>query len=224
MPARTRATLPEIHLLLKNVIEQAVFVKRCTRKQECQERWRLKVQKIESLQPLEFYDQWFLQMHHCYCRFHREHPPVPFYTAAETMEVDAGSLEKALEEAFLKVAQLELPDLPITNTTESWLKKQSDMVRRPESIASQSETACHISCAHHCSCRKEIVQHQSENQASTMNQEKRFSFSTMGRSFAISLPPFQGIDFQCPQILYPRATHFGFWPDYTHWRLCSHIH
>ena len=107
MPARTRATPAEINLLLKKVIEQAVFVKRSTQKQEGQERWRLKFQKVESLQRLDFYDQWCLQIHHCHCRFDGEHLPVLDRTAAETMEIDAASLEKALEEAFLKVAHRE---------------------------------------------------------------------------------------------------------------------
>ena len=65
--------------------------------------------------------------------------------------------EKALEEAFLKVAQEESKDLPITNTIESWLSEQEDVVRNPESIGSRSETASHVSCAHHCSCRKQHV-------------------------------------------------------------------
>ena len=69
-------------LLLKNVIEQAVFVKWSTEKQEDQERWTLKTQKVQSLQPLELYDQWCLQIHHCYCRFHREHESALDYTAA----------------------------------------------------------------------------------------------------------------------------------------------
>ena len=94
------------------------------------------------------------------------------------------SLEKALEEAFLKVAQEESQDLPITTTIESWLSEQEDVVRRPESIGSWSETASHVSCAHHCSCRKEIALLAAENEAIKINQEKLFSFLTMGRSFA----------------------------------------
>ena len=94
------------------------------------------------------------------------------------------SLEKALEEAFLKVAQEELKDLPITNTVESWLSEQEDVVRQPESIGSRSETACHVSRAHHCSCRIEIAQLHSENKGIKINQEKLFSLLAMGRSFA----------------------------------------
>ena len=171
MPARTRPTAAEIDLLLQNVIEQAVPLKLDTQIQDAQVRWRLKFEKIESLQRLELYDQYCLQIHHCYCRFHREHAPGPVYTAAETMEVDAVSVKKALEEAFLKVVQEESRDLPITNTIESWLKQQEDMVRRPESIGSWSETASHVSCAHHCSCWKEIAQLQSENQAIKITHE-----------------------------------------------------
>ena len=74
-------------------------------------------------------------------------------------------LEKALEGAFLKVAQEESKDLPITNTIESWLSEQEDVVEKPESIGSRSETASHVSCANHCSCRKEIAGLHSENQA-----------------------------------------------------------
>ena len=81
MPARSRATPVEIDLLLQNVIEQAVSVKLDTQIQESQERRRLKVQKIKSLQRLKLYDEWCLQVHHCYCRFHREHLLVPVYTA-----------------------------------------------------------------------------------------------------------------------------------------------
>ena len=44
------------------------------------------------------------------------------------------SMEKALEEAFLKVAQEESKDLPITNTIEGWLGEQKDVVRMPESL------------------------------------------------------------------------------------------
>ena len=93
------------------------------------------------------------------------------------------SLEKALEDAFLKVAQEECKDLPITNTMESWLSEQEDVVRKPESIRSRSETASHVSCAHHCSCRKEIAKLTTENQAIEINQERLFSFLAMGRSF-----------------------------------------
>ena len=77
MPARIRPTPAEIHLLLQNVIRQAVSVKLDIQFQESQERWRLKFQRSESLQRLDLYDQWCLQIHHCYCRFHCEHPPVP---------------------------------------------------------------------------------------------------------------------------------------------------
>ena len=94
------------------------------------------------------------------------------------------SLETALEQAFLKVAQEESQELPVTNTIESWLSEQEDVVRKPESIGSRSETASHVSCAHHCSCRKEIALLAAENQAIKINQEKLFSFLTMGRSFA----------------------------------------
>ena len=108
------------------------------------------------------------------------------------MGVDVGSLEKALEEAFLKVAQRESRDRPITNTIQSWLTEQEDVVRRPESIASWSETASHISCAHHCSCWKEIAQLQSENQGIQINQQKLFPFLTMGSTFAP--PPYPAKD------------------------------
>ena len=164
-------------------------MKRGTPIQKGQEHWRLKLQKIECLQRLELYDQWCLQLHHCYCRFHGEHPLVPVRTAAETMEVVAGWLEKVLEEAFENVAQQESPDLPITNTIKSWLIEQEDVVRTPESIASWSETASHISCAHHCLCRKEIAHLQSENQAITINQEKPFCFFNNGKNFC-SPPPY----------------------------------
>ena len=94
------------------------------------------------------------------------------------------SLEKALEEAFLKVAQEESKDLPITNTIQSWLSEPEDVVRKPECIGSRFETASHVSCAHHCSCRKEIAKLTSENQAIKIDQEKVFCFLAMGRSFA----------------------------------------
>ena len=126
--------------LLLNVIKQAVSVKLDTQIHESQERWRLKFQRIESLQGLDLYGQWCLQIHHCYCGFHREHPPLPVHTAAKAMEVDAVSLEQALKEAFLKVAQEESKDLPITNTIESCLSEQEDMVRKRGSIGSRSET------------------------------------------------------------------------------------
>ena len=48
------------------------------------------------------------------------------------------SLESALEQAFLKVAQEESQELPAANTIESWLNEQEDVVRKPESIASRS--------------------------------------------------------------------------------------
>ena len=144
-------TPAEIDLLLQNAIEQAVSAKLDTQFQESQERWRIKFQRIESLQRLDFYDQWCLQIHHCYCRFHREHPPVPVKSTAKTREVDVVSLESALEQAFLKVAQEESQGLPAANTIKSWLNEQEDVVRRPESVGSRSETASHVSCAHHCS-------------------------------------------------------------------------
>ena len=103
MPARFRPTPEKFDLLLENYIEQAITVKLDTQIQESQERWRLKFERMVSLQRLDLYHQWCLQIHHCYCRFHREHPPLPVHTTAEAMEVDAVSLEKALEEAFLKV-------------------------------------------------------------------------------------------------------------------------
>ena len=184
MAARIRPTPAEIDLLLQNVIEQAVSVKLDVQIQEPQERWRLKFQRMESLQRLDLYDQRCLQIHHCYCRFHREHPPLPVHTTARTMEVDGVSLEKVLEEAFFKMAQEESKDLPITNTIESLLSEQKDVVRKPESIGSRSETASHVSCAHDCSCRKEIANLTTENQAIKNNQEKLFSFLAMGRSFA----------------------------------------
>ena len=177
-------TLAEIDPLLQNVIEQAVSAKLDTQMQESQERWRIKFQKIKSLQRLDLYDQWCLQIHHCYCRFHREHPPVPVKSTGKTMEVDVVSLESALEQAFLKVAQEKSQELPAANTIESWLNEQEDVVRRPESIGSRSETASHVSCAHHCSCRKEIATLAAENQAIKFSQEKLFHFLSMGRSFA----------------------------------------
>ena len=186
MPARTRATPAEINLLLQNVMEQAVSVKLDTQIQESQERWRLKFQKLESLQRRDLYDQRCLQIHHCYCRCHREHPPVPVYTTAGALEVDAVSLEKALEEAFLRLAQEKSKDLPITNTIESWLSQQEDVVRKPEFIRLRSETASHVSCAHHCSCRKEIAKLNSENQAIKKNQEELFSFFRNGKIFRSS--------------------------------------
>ena len=184
MPARMTPTPAEIDLLLQNAIEQAVSAKFDTQIQESQESWRIKFQKIESLQRLDLYDRWYRQIHHCYCRFHREHPPVPVKSTAKTMEVDVVSLESALEQAFLQVAQEESQELPAANTIESWLNEQEDVVRRRESIGSRSETASHVSCAHHCSCRKEIATLAAENQAIRFNQEKLFHFFSMGRSFA----------------------------------------
>ena len=93
MPPRIRPTPAEIDLLLQNVIEQAVSVKLDTQFQESQEHWRLKFQRMKSLQRMDLYDQWCLQIHHCYCRFHREHPPVPVHTTTKAMEVNAVSLE-----------------------------------------------------------------------------------------------------------------------------------
>ena len=116
MPARTRTTPAEIDLLLQNVIEQAVSAKLDTQIKESQERWRLKFKRIESLQRLDLYDQWCLQIHHCYCRFHPDHPPLPVTSTAKTMEVDVVSLETAFEQAFLKVAQEESQQLPVANT------------------------------------------------------------------------------------------------------------
>ena len=184
MPARMTPTPAEIDLLLQNAIEQAVSAKLDTQIQESQERWRIKFQRIEDLQRLDLYDEWCVQIHHCHCRFHREHPPVPVKSTAKTMEVDVVSLESALEQAFLKVAQEESQELPAANTIESWLNEQEDVVRRPESIGSRSETASHVSCAHHCSCRKEIATLAAENHAIKFNQEKLFHFFSMGRSFA----------------------------------------
>ena len=89
-----------------------------------------------------------------------------------------------MKEAFLKLAQEESKDLPITNTIESWLSEQEDVVRKPDSIGSRSETASHVSSAPHCSCRKELAKLTTENQAINVNQEKLFSFLAMGRSFA----------------------------------------
>ena len=184
MPARTRPTPAEIDLLLQNVIEQAVSANLDTQIQDSQERWRLKFKRIETLQRLDLYDQWCLQIHNCYCRFHREHPPLPVNPTAKTMEVDVVSLEAALEQASLKVAQEESQELPVANTIQRWLNEQEDVVRKPEPIGSRSETASHVSCAHHCWCRKEIAVLAAENQAIKLNQEKFFSFLTMGRSFA----------------------------------------
>ena len=177
-------TPAEIDLLLQNAIEQAVSAKLDTQILESQERWRIKFQKIESLQRLDLYDQWCLQIHHCYCRFHREHPPPPVKSTAKTMEVDVVSLESALEQAVLKVAQEESQEVPAANTIESWLNEQEDVVRRPESVGMRSETASYVSCAHHCSCRKEIPTLAAENQAIKFNQEKLFHLFSMGRSFA----------------------------------------
>ena len=183
MSARIRPSPAEIDLLLQNVIKQAVSVKLDTQIQGSHESWRLKFQRIESLQRLHFHYQWCPQIHHCYCRFQREHPPVPVHTTAQAMEVNAVTLEKALEEAFLKVARDESKSLPITNTIESWLSEQQDVVRKPESIGLRSETASHVFFAHHCSCRKEIAKLTSENQAMKMNQEKLFSFFSNGKIF-----------------------------------------
>ena len=94
------------------------------------------------------------------------------------------SLESAFEQAFLKVAQEESQELPAANTIKSWMNEQKDVVRKPESVGSQSETASHVSCAHHCSCRKEIATLAAENQAIKFHQEKLFHFFSMGRSFA----------------------------------------
>ena len=144
----------------------------------------IKFQKIESLQRLDSYDRWYLQIHHCYCKFHPEHPPVLVKSTTKTMEVDVVSLESALEPDLLQVAQEESQELPAANTIESWLNEQEDVVRRRESIGSRSETASHVSCAHHCSCRKEIATLAAENQGIRFNQEKLFHFFSMGRSFA----------------------------------------
>ena len=75
-------------MLLKNVIAQGVTVEQATQIQEAQKRWRLKFKKIESLQRLELYDQWCLQIHHCYCMLHFEHPPVSVCPAAERNVID----------------------------------------------------------------------------------------------------------------------------------------
>ena len=143
-----------------------------------------KFQRIESLQRLDLYDQLCPQIHHSYCRFHREHPLLPVKSTAKTIEVDVVSLESALEQAFLKVAQEESHKLPDANTIESWLNEHEDVVRKVESFGSRSENASHVSCAHHCSCRKEIAMLAAENQAIKFNQEKLFHLFTMGRSFA----------------------------------------
>ena len=91
-----------------------------------------------------------------------------------------------------KLAQEESGDPPISNRIESWLSEQEDVVRRPESMGSRSETPSHVSCAHHFSCRKEIAQLRSENEAIKINQERLFSFFAMGRTFARPQIP-QGI-------------------------------
>ena len=44
---------------------------------------------------------------------------MPVKSTAKTMEVDVVSLESALEQAFLKVAQEESQELPAANTIES---------------------------------------------------------------------------------------------------------
>ena len=188
MPARMTPTPAKINLLLQNAIEQAVSAKLDIQIQESQERWRINFQRIESLQQLDLYDQWCLQIHHCYCRFHRQHPPVQVKSTAKTMEVNVVVLESALEQAFLKVVQQESQELPAANTIESWLNEQEDVVRNPESIGSRSETASHVSCAHHCLCRKEIATLAAENKAIKLNQEKLFHLFSMGRSFAHPSP------------------------------------
>ena len=93
------------------------------------------------------------------------------------------ALEKALEKAFVKVAQEESQDLSITNTIKR-LNEQEAVVKKQESIGSRAETASDVSCAHHYSCRKKIVQLQSENQAIKIHHEKIFSFLTMEKTFA----------------------------------------
>ena len=208
MPAKTRATPAEFDLLLKNIIEQAVSVKLDTQIQEAQERWRLKSKRIELLQRLELYDQWCVQIYHGYCRFHREHPPVPVPPAAEEMTIDTGSLEKALKEAFLKVAKRESRDPSITNTIESWLNEQENVVRRPESIASRSETASHISCAHHCSCRKEIATLQRDDEAFRFHQESLFSFDHGKNFHSSTLSPEGSASRICR--FHSRCSHSGF--------------
>ena len=111
---------------------------------------------------------------------------MPVRPTAETMEVDAGSLEKALEEPPLKLAPRDPRDPPITNTIESCLNEQGDVVRRPESIASRSQTFSHISCAHHCSCRKEIALLQRENHAIKINQQKKVLLFDNEKNFSTS--------------------------------------
>ena len=110
---------------------------------------------------------------------------MPVKSTAKTMEVDVVSLESALEPDFLQVAQEESQELPAANTIESWLNEQEDVVRRRESIGSRSETASHVFCAHHCSCRKEIATLAAENQGIRFNQEKLFHFFSIGRHICL---------------------------------------
>ena len=78
-------------------------MKRGTQIQQGQERWRLKFEEIESLQQLDLYGQRCLQICHCYCSFHREHPLAPVRPATETMQVDTG-----VEEAFCRRSQAQV--------------------------------------------------------------------------------------------------------------------
>ena len=57
MPARTRPTPAEVDMLLRNVIERAVSAKLDTQIQKYQERLTLNLQRIESPQRLDLYDQ-----------------------------------------------------------------------------------------------------------------------------------------------------------------------
>ena len=73
----------------------------------------------------------------------------------EEMVRDSETLEKALEEAFLQMAKRESEretNPPTTGTIESWLSEQADVVQRPDSVTTRSDTTSHVSYAHPCSC------------------------------------------------------------------------
>ena len=164
--------------------------------------------KDESLQRLDVFDEWTSQMHHEYCKFHREHPPVAVRPITEEMVIDADSLEKALEKATLKVAQRESEkekNTAITNTIKSWLNKDEDVVQRLESTATWSDTASHISYALHRSCRKEIAKLKLDDEAIKFYQERLISLFTMGRTFVIPFSPrrIRRPDLQVQQLMEP---------------------
>ena len=104
--------------------------------------------------------------------------------------MDTRSLEKAPEAAFLKVAQRESIGPPIINTIDSGFMNRRTWLENQNQSHHCLGRFSRISCAHHCSCRKEIALLQSENQAIKFNQETLFSFLTMSRTFAPpSYPP-----------------------------------